>query len=1138
MASAPHMPPPPPAGLNHSEHVEAAPPMRLQGSHATGEVASDGKSLLDPRPSHVMKASSRSSSDRAERMWCPAELSASSVAGLHQPEHKRFMGAPALALQPTPSLWIQHTTDAPASAAPLSSFSTPCSLLGEGVGDGGENHSSISSRRSSHSASHTSSHYLIAIQRDLEAIVRLQQQQLQERGVSLPSEASTTESVPRARIGAEQTPAAASAISTHQHFTASVDKANSVMHLESIERAKQTWLEGEVTTHASLRQQQPQQALSHSRHAHLAVGSAGAHNTNACGAAQQLSLGPWQLSSQGTSGTLLSLPPHEVSGLSISAGTGVSVTHHQPQQQQQQQPQPPPPPPSSSPIPASLVEYQRYLMQLEHQQRQHREVLRRHRKQRKEMMAAAQRKATLISVPVSTATPPRQRTGVGVAMGDRRDRSPPLAMMMQAMRQRRGDGRGIDGVDTWYGDTSSSATSTAASSAKRQRSLNSQKRRHQVTASPTAAAAPSRDRSGDRRASRSRSLRAEGAGLLAAAPAGVPAVALIDASTRSSYRRSTPQLGQRRGADARNSTANSSSRRPHPHQWLTAGAKKGDGQRLAPKASPLIVDSPSRPVPPAPGPTDAALLPAYTDAAMPTGPQSSPVEAFADALLMDASGTVPTGGGGGVSSVGPLPAPAPPPLMAMHGAAGTAVTAVGGRAAKPSPIIFSIASSGAVVTHPGHVGDALRSEVEVAPAAEQTARYHRSREHQRAMGSKSSPTTMTTTTPASSAGSSPSRERGMLAVRAEGGARTRRGNGSADPGVTSPAYSRHRQLSHIAEPIFLQSDNNFHWRVARRRSRGVATTIAAAEVPHSHPDGQRRHRYHLDRHYRSMEGISSTIPEHGTGTPRSSRYRYNSSSTARQPKQLRRSPRHPRRNACGADARGDRHSWGIKHPVDTSGQRAVSPGGGSEAHRHVTGRGGSRDAAATAGAASNDSPAGRGAVSRRAHLRPLPSSRSAAAVWQDVKLMWAPAPTAHAPFAAAYHYHPHPCPPTSRGQPQRSSSAFAVTNDSNARVNSADGASAAAMRETGASRAPARGGIAAPSAPSPLSAAISHTTERKASASAPLLCMTDSLIGAALRDVLQVCRARQREVAREVTRRRYQLPPTGVVGAASSAIVL
>ncbi|KAG5485676.1 hypothetical protein LSCM4_06634 [Leishmania orientalis] len=1136
MASAPHMPPPPPAGLNHSEHVEAAPPMRLQVSHATSEIASDAKSLLDPRPSHVMNASSRSSSDRAERMWHPAEVSASRVAELYQPEHKRFMGAPALALQPPPPLWMQHSTDAPASAAPLSSSSTSSSLLGEGVGDGGENHSSISSRRSSDSASHTSSHYLIAIQRDLEAIVLLQQQQLQERRVPLPSEASTTESVPKAWIGAEQTPAVASAISTHHHFTASVDKADSAMHLESIERAKQTWLEGEVTTHASLRQQQPQQALSHSRHAHLAVGSAGAHNANASGAAPHLSLGPWQPSSQGTSDTLLSLPPHEVSGLSISAGTGVSVTHHQPQQQQQQ-PQPPPPPPSSSPIPASLVEYQRYLMQLEHQQRQHREVLRRHRKQRKEMMVAAQRKTTLISVPLSTTTPPRQRTGVGVAMGDRRDRSPPLAMMMQAMRQRRGDGRGISGVDTWYGDTSSSATSTAASSAKRQRSLHSQKRRHPVTPSPTAAAAPSRDRSGGRRASRSRSLSAEGAGLLAAAPAGVPAVALIDASTRSSYRRSTPQLGQRRGADARNSATNSSSRRPNSHQRSTAAAKRGDGQRLAPKASPLIVDSPSRPVPPAPGPTDAALLPAYTDAAIPTGPQSSPVEAFADALLMDASGTVRTGGGG-VSSVGPLPAPAPPPLMAMHGAAGTAVTAVGGRAAKPPPIIFSIASSGAVVTHPGHVGDALRSEAEVAPAADQTARYHRSRDHQRTMRSKSSPTTMTTTTPASSPGSSPSRERGMLAVRTEGGARSRTGNGSADPGVTSPAYSRHRQRSHIAEPIFLQSDNGFHWRVARRRSRGVAATIAAADVPHSQPDGQRRHRYHLHRHHRSMEGISSTIPEHGTGTPRSSRYRYNSSSTARQPKQLRRSPRHPRRNAGGADARGDRHGRGIKHPVDTSGQRVVSPGDGSEAHRHVTDRGGSQDATATAGAASNDSPAGRGAVSRRAHPRPLPPSRSAAAVWQDVKLMWAPAPAAHAPFAAAYRYHPHSYPPTSRGQPQRSSSAFAGTNASNARVHSADGASAAAMRETGASRAPARGGGAAPSAPSPLSAAISHTTERKASASAPLLCMTDSLIGAALRDVLPVCRARQREVAREVTRRRYQLPPTGVVGVAYSAIVL
>ncbi|KAG5485006.1 hypothetical protein LSCM1_07086 [Leishmania martiniquensis] len=1130
MSSALHIPPPPPAGLDHGEHAEVAPPTRLQCSYATGETAASDRNPLDPRLSHVVATSSRSSSgsDRAGHVRRPAEVASLSTIGRCQAEHKRFIGTAAVALQPPPPLWMQHSTAAPTSAVPLPSSSVPRSLLDKDADDGGETRSRISS---SHSSSLTSSHYLLAIQQDLEDIVRLQKLQLQERGVPLSSEASTTESVPRVRIGAEQTVAAPSAASLHRRLTAPVEKANPAMRLESIERAKHTWLEGEAAMHTTLRQQQSQQPLHRARHAQVAVASVEDHHANTPDAASQLSLGPWQSSSQATSGTLLSLPPHEVSGLSIPAGAGISVTHHPPLQQQQQ-PQPPPPPPSSSPIPASLVEYQGYLMQLEHQQRQHREVLRRQRKQRKEGMVAAQRRATIISVPATTATPPRQRTGVGASMEDRRDRSPPLAMMLQTMRQRRVDGRGMYSVDTMYGDTSSSATtSTAASSEKQQRCAHSQKPLHPVTLSTAAAAAPSSDRGGSRQASASRSRSADAAGLSAATPARVPAVGLIDAPRRSSHRRRTLQLERLRETDARHSATNSSSRRLSQQQRPAVAPKGEDGQRLPPQASPLIVNSLTRSVPPAPEPTEAALPQRHTDAAVLMGPQSSPVEAFADALLMDARGTV--GAGGGISAAGPLP----PPLMGAHAVAGTVVTAVGGTAVKTPPIIFSTSSSGAVATRPGDVDDAHRSKAEVAPATEEKHRRRGSREQQEALCRESSGTTMTTTTPASSAGSSPSRERGVRAVREDGGARMRTGDDCAAPDAASPAYSRHQQRSHIAERIFLQSSNGFHWRVARRRSRGAGATTAAADAHHSHPDGHRRHRHHLHCHHRSMEGISSTIPEHGTGTPRSSRYRYNSSSTARQPKQLRRTSRHSPRNAGVADTRGDCDGGGIKRPVSALVQRPVSAGGCNAAHRRVTDHDDCRGATAKAAAASNELPASSGMVSRRAHPQPRPPSRSSAAVWRDVKRMWAPAAAARAPFAAVYHYHPCPCPSGScRGQQQQqsSSSALAGASESSARAYTTDYASASAVREAGAAQILARAGRAAPS---PLSAAVFYPHQQKASANAPLLCMTDSLIGAALRDVLPVCRARQRKVAREVDRRRYQLPPT-VVGVAASSTAL
>ncbi|CAG9570069.1 conserved hypothetical protein [Leishmania major strain Friedlin] len=1164
MSTAPHTPPPHPAGLNCSEHIEARLPARLQGSSGAHKPAMSNMTPPDPRLGHVADTTYGSSNisdiPHEEPMWRSSEVAASSTAERYEAAQKPFVGMPTIALQPPPPFSMRHSTAAPFSSSPVQ-----LSSLGDCAGDGTSNHSSSSS--SSHSASHTSSHYLLAIQRDLESIVRLQQLQLQERRVSLPSEASTTGSVPRVWIDSEVV-AAPSATGVPYHITATVDSADSAMHLQSIDHAKQSWFEGNAAAHAPPHQQQSPQPLPLSYHPRLTVAPAGAHAAKASDAAPQLSLDPWQSSLQGDNDMLLSPSPHVVSGASISAGAGGFVMH------QQQQPQPPPPPPSSSPIPASLVEYQRYLMQLEHQQRQHREVLRRHRRQRKEeMMAAAQRGATMITVPVSMTTPPRQRTGVGAATEDRRDRSPPLAMMKQTLRQRRGDGRGIRSVDTLCGNASSSASSKTAPSVTQQRGRHSQKQWHTTTPSPAPAAeAQSRDRSGGRRASssRGRGCGAEDAGPSAARGAGIPAVALRDAPARNEHRQSTPKQEQRRKSNMRNSPTNSRSRYVSPQRLATAVVNGRDVQHLLLHTPPLIAGSLPRSFLLASGLTDATPLQVYAETATLTPPQSSsPVEAFADALLMDVNGALGTVGDG-ASAVGSLPPP-PPPLMTTHSFAGTAITrettpftAVGGTATVPAPIVFAIAPSGAVVMPPGDVADDHRDEAEMAPAAEQKFWHHRSRDQHQGTSRESNLTTMTTTTPASSTESSPSRERGAHTARAVGGARMHVKGGAATPAAMQPsaaiaailqhpdatatAHSHRQQRSRSADPILVHGNNGFNWRLTRRRVRGAGATTTEAETHHNYPDVHRKTRHHLHNghHHRSVEGISSTTPEHGTGTPRSSRYRYNSSSTTRQRKQSRQLSKHTPHNADGADTRSDGHDGSMKHTVDAARQPPASPGGGDKAHGRAMPGYGNRNATTAAATPSYSCPAGGDAVSRLAHLRPLPPSRKAAAIWHDVKLMWTPVPASQTPFAAVYRYHPHTHPPTSfHGQQQQSlvhrdvsPSASAGRTAEIARGHTTGRASAAAVRSRGASRALTGAAGASPSAQPPPSIVLPHTQQQMASAGAPLLCMTDSLIGAALRDVLPVCRARQREVAREVARRRYQTLPAGVGAATASATVL
>ncbi|GET86553.1 hypothetical protein, conserved [Leishmania tarentolae] len=1154
MSTTPHTPPSHLAGLNRSEHVEAGLSAHLQGSSGAHTTSMSRMTPPDPRLGHLTGTTDKSSSTGMstgnsagdEHVQRPADVAAPSTGAPSHSEQKPLQSMSDMALQPPPPLSMRRPT-----AASFSSSSSVQSIpLGDCIGDGTNSHSSSSS----HSISLTSSHYLFAIQRDLESIARLQQLQLQERRVSLPSEVSTTGSVSMMWRGSEKVVAAPSVTGAHSCVSASLDNADPAMRLQSIDHAKQAWFEEEAAAHAPPRQQQSQETVPLSYPPRWTVAPAGAHAAKVSDVAPQLWLGPW--------------PPRVASGVSITAGAGVADMH--------QRQQPPPPPPSSSPIPASLVEYQQYLMQLEHQQRQHREVLRRHRKQRKEeRMEAAQRGAAMITVPVSMTTPPRQRAGVCAVAEDRRGRSPPLAMMMQTMRQRRGNGRGIYSVDALHGDTSSSGSSATTPSVKRQRGRPAQKQRHPARSHTTAAtaaaatAAQSRDCSGDRRANASRGRRrsAASAGPSGAGKAGTPAMPQRDPPARSRYRQSTPKPEQRRGAGALSNPTSSRSMYVNPQRLAAAVVEGQDGQHLLLRMAPLIMGALPSSCPLASGPTGAAPLQAYAETAMLSRPQSSsPVEAFADALLMEENGALGTAVDGG-SAVRPLPAP-PPPWMTTHPFAGTAlrrettpVTAVGGTATTPAPIVFAIAPSGAVVVPPGDVVGNHQSEAEMATAVKRKFQHHKSRERPQSMSGEHDLTTTSTTTPASSDESSSSRERGARAARAEGGAWVCVNGGAATPAArrssaaiasvlqqpdtTAAAYPRCQRRSQSAEPILVQGNNGFSWRVARRCSRGAGATMTGAETHRNHPDAHRKYRHHVhNSHYhRSMEGISSTTPEHGTGTPRSSRYRYSSSSTTRQREQRWQLSKHSQHNASGADPRPGDDGVGMKHPVDAASHRSVSPGGGDKAHRRVMSRNANRNAANVTETPPHRFPAGTETVNRRAHSRPLPPSRRAAAIWQDVKLMWAPVPASPTPFAAVYRYHPHTHLPTSLHAQQQQSSAhrnislsvFTGRTAESVRGHSASLASAAALREKDASRALTG---AAGAAPSPPSAALPHATQPAASSGAPLVCMTDSLIGAALRDILPVCRTRQREVAREVERRRFQNLSAGIGGGAASATVL
>ncbi|KPA76023.1 hypothetical protein ABB37_08165 [Leptomonas pyrrhocoris] len=732
-------------------------------------------------------------------------------------------------------------------------------------------------------------------------------------------------------------------------------------------------------------------------------------------------------------------------------------------------------------------------------------------------------------------------------------------------------------------------------------------------------------------------------------------------------------------------------------------------------------------------------------------PSSSPVEAFADALLMDTSGS-PGGGGGGGNASHPVTSAllatvlraAPPaqhaPLMlpfatrsaATAGTMTTTTTLVGGTAAAIEPIAFSISHSGVVVPagvdpHGGSSSSGRRGEDTTAYSAPQPQR--RTLKHEGASGSNRD----TTQTPASLP-RSPEREMNRVDTTAVGPATTAAASATTPPSMGVMPHPTHDDPPHGTHgDIGTEAQYYDRWNTSKtdktntagqqRRAWGRRSSAAAAaggvdQAPDEHlvsdgpgfssfpgpdalydrqPERRSRHRHHHHRR-RSREGISSMIPEHGTGTPRSSRYHNNNNSsgngggggsgsrrqhvlgrsglaeevqneedgkanrseegaaaewtekggrggqaqTLPSSSHARRVPRHRNGGAHNMlwmvtdnastpssflfledagmkvnEARAQRNqkdrnvNASTRNTHETKIERASKPPWRSPAALisredvaqrslsqqdalHTPQRGKSVERGTTASAThpvATATPPSPQVPTHHHHHHPPPPSPTVAAVWHDVKRMWAPGPIPPGPFATSYRYHPQPLSATmpdggavpsssSLLTPHRlpapplpsptspSSRALLAHTDPQARVHrqppvdgaaavregrtdelveektrrptEAPAARAAAVPRSSPSTNTADGtSAAAPASSSPppppptsafrvrLARVRRHTSPVQRSSlpavAVPLFCMTDSLIGAALQDVLPVCRARQKEVAREVDRRRYQL---------------
>jgi hypothetical protein len=1299
--------------------------------------------------------------------------------------------------------------------------------------------STLSLNASTHSQpdSVTSSQYLCAIQQDLEALVQLQQRQLlgtvekelqQQQALTLPETASPLVQRPQQQQPQQKAPTSAWEV---------MPKVPNKLQLKSIDSVKQALIHD--TSHLFLSPPPPMPAMVESAPDPAATDVLPHHISDT-------SLLPRRGAGEvdGSDGGGDTAPSARIAAL-------------------------PPPPPSSSPIPASLVEYHAYLMQLEHQQRQHFEVLRRQRKLKSQSPSHSNGharpsplKGSSGSV-LASATPPRQRMHGAEApvFQDRRDRSPPLALMLRSMRHRSGardDSPGSLGYvggaavgnmyhrwsDAYTDDNDEEEEEGGVGLKQRSgsRGINAVRRAappQRVAVSTSSKPSPvghqrrdsaERQRQSPAQADRGSASLRHSRKAQKASPA-VPRHRQSpsqrgdrwESAQRPSHSHShrpspshhhdamPPPQAQPRGPShsRRTGSATKGSVPPpphthtptlqHPRQHLVAAPQMSDSEGTVSltEVSPIkpilsllprelgVLSQPgkqsnSRPLM---GPQTSSSVTAAEAAVYgtTTTPSSSPVEAFADALLLDTSGDAvgqqhqqQHATAASLAAVTAASTSTQPQVMVSTATrsavtAGTAMTTttknmVGGTAAMHEAITFSIAPGGLVMpiyeahqrsSSGGSSNKTPQNKVAGSPSPAPQSQLLADAAHRGAdvflnntATSSRSPDRHANGTDTTAVG------QGVAAVVGPTSPPPTPAAAAATTASTvvnnTSTHHPRRENADVEGSVPYDSDDDGadkqRGRLSRRRCNPAAAPAATppsqgatAGPGHSFSylgggasplsgltGGQRERHHHHHHHRRSYEGISSMIPEHGTGTPRSSRYRNNSTGTAGAgvrgshrrhwpveydalkpeleveeekgeavgrvhhhhhyhsgssrnhdnhddedaPRDTReamdegpplqpRSRRVPQHRNTGEDngmiiVTENAPQWAPVHLPEEAAEhlgegrrqrpkslrrRAAAMGENTNVSQALAGsvsipkppwrsvraltptirRSTSRQAATTTthaprhaqkssvgGVAVAD--VGEAATARRVAEPPtaaaaaaadtaphqrvpspqhpsFPQQRhshshshsrrpppSAAAVWHELRRMWASAPAQPSPFAPAHCYH-HPRSPTAAAAAtvvvsalQHAATATAppqqfepplpgptvplstCKDPQSLAVGQTSADATAEERKDGAVVAaaapppPAAGkSLSQPSSPPSAvqgqrprkhvhAARLSHAPPAAVAASASaaaaasaLFCMTDSLIGAALQDVLPVCKARQREVAREVDRRRYQL---------------
>lgn len=708
----------------------------------------------------------------------------------------------------------------------------------------------------------------------------------------------------------------------------------------------------------------------------------------------------------------------------------------------------PPPPPSSSPIPVSVTEYQRFLLQLEHQQRQHREVLRRQRGSGR----GGQRS------PLPYQHQQQQRRG----------RSPPLALMRRASGS--DDAEEVDDADdagmaaVWGAGYRGKGTVPAPRrepTVRRTGDGSCQRTRPPSSTSPPPV---SQDSGGTPRPLQSILQKGGGGG------AGLERQQLRQHRTPRATPpppSAAPQVGASGWSKSRRASAKRSLPPPPPRKVVTTQSREADDARVMSGRGSCHVDA-------------AAC--------------SSPVEAFADALMQDAA----DGPAGAVSST-------PPPVPSRRT---TALTIL-------QPIVLDT-TDGVEQRHRhsydddgGHEDAADDGDDEMgggrAGAADVQPAYDSAE-------STSTPTSQLSSPSRASARPDPAAQRSLKGQ----GSRRRRPSArvvvGAEESATAPlltgmfATRRAGRRLKEEEPSSLTPE---HGTGTPRSSRYRVSH-------HGHPD-RRHHHHHQHMGYtkegpsRGVDATPSTLTATGVNTTLTGGPSAMAAAAAavvshrRPPGAVEERANGPRERLLYGQRlarRGEKPTRGGGAPATAVATTVSSP----LKHQHYV-------LPPAAVAMTTTTPAGNGAV-------------KTAAIWREVQQMWAPAPVAAHPFTIphrkSYTARALMTPPSSRdggfacyglhhhsfvvnsgisggGSGGRDGVELPYTE-----IGKTEGVETAMKEEEEAAAASRR------------ERSYGCPTAAPFPGSSMPQFLTDSLIGAALQGIIPQCRERQREVAREV----------------------